>query len=174
MIIIASIDEIANLPIQFEIDEYVPISFRSYAGLLGAKYLRIGNFETTLLEFLLDPHSYTIRGMTLLSFERKHFPNHVSEISETVGLPILDLEKSDLIDFLETRQMEIACDFSVALAHDYLEIDLFGIADTDNVILYDRICFLLRGKSLVGIRFTNLNSKEKSILEGHLLSVGER
>ena len=39
-----------------EVDEYVPIRFRSYEGTIGARYIRFGDFQTSLLEFILRAH----------------------------------------------------------------------------------------------------------------------
>lgn len=173
MITVSVETNVIDVSPRFEVDEYVPITFRTYSGLLGAKYLRIGNFETTLLELLLDPHSYTIRGVTLLSFDKTHVPHKSFELPETIGLPVLDAQGSGLIDFSDKQHAEIGCKFSVGLVSDFFEIDLFGISSADSAIRCDRTYFLLRGKSLVGIRFTKLNSQETSLLENHISSVGK-
>jgi hypothetical protein len=157
------------------IDEYVPISFRTYSGLLGAKYLRLGNFKTSLLECLLDPHSYAIRGITLLSFDRIHVPNMgVEKLDENSGRLILDLQRSNLTELsLGADYAEVNCAFSVGLARDYLEVDLFGIATADSKVICGQVEFFLRDNALVGIRVTKLMSNEISILQEHI-SVTER
>lgn len=171
MIIISAIAEEANSA-SLTIDEYVPVSFRTYLGPLGAKYLRIGNFETTLLECLLDQHSNTIRGVTLVSFDKIHAPTVIQVNTEAFGLPVVDVQQSGVPDLLEdSRQAEVECKFSVGLTSDFFEIDLTEIASADRKITCGPAQFFLRNSALVGIRFTSLSSSEISILQKHVFDI---
>lgn len=155
------------------IDEHVPVSSRTYQGLLGAKYLRFGNFQTSLLECLLDPNSYTIRGVTLLCFDQIHEPYEFGEILELGGLPMLDVSKSGL-DVLgnEGNRAEVRCEISVGLASNYFEVDLFGIKNSNKKIACGRTLFFLRNEELTGIRFIDLTLDEKATLQAHIRMAG--
>jgi hypothetical protein len=168
MIIVSSIGENPNFD-ERQIDEYVPVSYRSYPGLMGAKYLRVGNFKTALLEFLLDPISYTIRGITLLSFDRVHIPIDFQIISESSGLPIIDIQKSGFDGLAGgDNKADLNCKISVGLTSNCFEIDFFGIENSNRKINCGRSQFFLKNEVLTGIRFVNLLENEFSILKNHL------
>ena len=156
------------------IDEHVPISFRSYSGLLGAKYLRVGNFQTTLLECLLDPISYTIRGITLISFDKIHVPCEPEITLESFGLPIVDVAKSDLNVLVEARKAEVFCQVSVGIESNFLEIDFSEIKNANRKINCGRVQFFLKDEELSGVRFMNLAIGEISILQKHIAGIYQK
>src|SRR5438552_3106379 len=79
------------LPCIVEVDPYVPLSFKTYPEVLpGARYFRIGNFETSLLEIGIDPSSLVIRKVCLVSFNKVFKHEQLREqraLEEGVGLP---------------------------------------------------------------------------------------
>jgi hypothetical protein len=156
------------------IDEHVPISFRSYSGLLGAKYLRVGDFQTTLLEFLLDPISYTIRGITLTSLDKIHVPCEPEIILESFGLPIVDVGKSDLNVLVEARKAEVSCQFSVGIESNFLEVDFSEIKNANRKINCGRVQFFLKNEELSGVRFVNLTIDEIAILQKHIAGIRQK
>lgn len=75
-----------------ELDDYVPIQFQTFEDALGFGHLRLGNYQTTLLELIVEPRVQTLRGLTLTSFEvLSAWPELM--VTETVArLPTLDTE----------------------------------------------------------------------------------
>src|SRR5207247_4270466 len=66
---ISGTQDIRNAPCLIEVDEFVPLRFRTYERPIGAAYVRVGNYSTTLVELIVDPISKLLRGLTLTSFE---------------------------------------------------------------------------------------------------------
>jgi hypothetical protein len=167
MIKFSSVSQQKDLSPSLLIDEYIPLSFRSYSGLLGARYLRVGNFQTSLLEFILDPISAMVRGVTLVMFDSFYMPNESALLLVEEGLPIIDLEQSQVSILAPNEHLEINHQFSVGLRDDIFEIDLFGIAKAERVVCCDRFEFLLNKDTILGLRMIDLNENEISMLKGY-------
>ena len=164
-IAVAGLNE-APLPVcHVEVDEYVPLRFRSYEGTLGVIYLRLGNFSSSLLEFLLDPSSMTVRGFTLTSFDTVHQPNEIVGLPRATGLPVIDVAAAgDFGGPVGARRIDIARAFSVGLGDDFLEVDLGGFSEAKHVIAGGPAEFYIATSSLVGLRVVGLNQDQISML----------
>jgi hypothetical protein len=167
MIVFSSTFNSDDVRIKLEFDEHVPFSVTTREGLLGAKYLRLGDFERNLLEIMLDPISFAVRGLTLVCFDSLHVPAVLPQLAEQVGLPVLDLNGSQLSELLERPWAELNVNFTLGISTDFAELDLYGIANADNVTRSDRLEFYCRGNVLLGIRLNHLTSDEVSALQSH-------
>lgn len=96
-------------PGSIEFDPYVPLRFRTSAEPLGAAYVRLGNFATTLLEIQIEPLTQVLRGLTITaidglagwpSLEVQPFP---------AGLPVLatTFEAREVVDLAQPFQLSI-------------------------------------------------------------------
>ena len=165
MIAIAGTEEGTYPDTIIEVDEYVPIKFRSYRGTLGVKYVRLGNFEDSLMEFLLDPASFAIRGFTLTSFNSVHRPRGLKELVTAVGLPMLAIDKSNFQGPIDAQRIDIHEDFSVGFGEQLLEIDFGSIAKAEKIVKSDPIEFYISKEALAGLRVMNLSAKQIAILQ---------
>lgn len=153
------------------IDEHVPISFRSYPGLLGVKYLMLGNFQSTLLELLLDPISYAIRGITLSSFDKVHVPCEPEIKFESIGLPVIDIGRNIPSSLIDGKVAKISCNISIGVRSDFFEVDFSEIKKSNKKIYCGRTQFFLKDEELTGIRFISLVPNEISILKKHIAGI---
>lgn len=167
MIIISSVINNDEIKTAINFDKHVPFSLTTWNKLLGAKYLRLGDFEDNLLEIMLDPISFVMRGLTLVCFNKIHQPKNLSVFSEEVGLPVLDLTKSGLEKLHEASRADVRCQFTIGMGPNFVELDLFGIAYSDAVVRRDRVEFYSRNKALVGVRIISLKIDELSVFESH-------
>lgn len=147
-----------------EVDEYVPLRFRSYEGTLGARYIRFGNFNGSLLEFLLDPNSMTVRGFTLTSFDAVHQPRAIAELPRTAGLPVVESTEG-FAGPTDAPRIDIKESFSVGFGEDFVEIDLGGLSDAQRVIVADRAEFFVGAVGLVGVRVVGLTTRQVSMVK---------
>jgi len=74
-----------------EVDEYVPLRFRTYERPLGVSYLHLGNQRTSLLELLIDAKSQILRGITITIFPALSPWPQIGERTVSRGLPKLDV-----------------------------------------------------------------------------------
>jgi len=167
MIVFSSTFNSDDVQVRLEFDEYIPFSVTTRKGLLGAKYLRLGDFERNLLEIMLDPISFAVRGLTLVCFDSLHIPAVKRVLPEQVGLPVLDLHDSQLSELLDRPWAELKANFTLGISNDFAELDLYGIAGSDNVIRSERLEFYCRDKVLLGIRLSHLKSNEIFALQTH-------
>lgn len=146
-----------------EIDEYVPLRFRSYDRLLGVNYVRLGNFNTSLLELLIDPNSSVIRGFTLTSFDKTHELRPLDRQPVRSGLPKIETEETG-------NRIDLRCDVSVAF-EDY-EIDVvWNQIPPSEIVKFGRAIFVIGENELVGIRVIDLTQEEVAILKTHFSTV---
>lgn len=154
-------------PTFVELDDYVPISFRSYEqGLGGVRDVRLGGLSPSFLELTLGLDSKTLRGFTLLCFESIHSPPPVCDLVETVGLPILDIDEARFQGRLATQWLDLPTTFSVGFGEDFLEIDLGLVATADRAIVCGPAKFLVSSTSLVGIRVSGLSPEQLTKVQG--------
>jgi hypothetical protein len=164
-ITVSGLNEAPFLGCYVEVDAYVPLRFRSYEGILGVKYLRLGNFSSSLLEFLLDPSSMAIRGFTLTSFDAVHQPKVDIGLPRLTGLPVVAIAASE--DFkgpIDAQRVDIRTSFSIGFGGDFVEIDLSGISQAKRIIADRAIEFYVDANSLVGLRVTGLTQEQISTL----------
>ena len=139
-----------------KIDEYVPIRFRSYSTALGVKYIKIGT-NRMILELLLDPISYAIRGFTLVLFNSTHQPRILQEMVVEEGFPILAFQPDECFHGpLGAQRQEIIQAFSVGFGTDFVEIDLGNLVNANRLIKCRGVEFCLEDETLAGIRVVGL------------------
>jgi hypothetical protein len=166
MISVDRVSDASTFKCQIEIDDYVPLRFRSYDGTLGVKYFRVGNFDTSLLEFLLEPVSLVIRGFTLTSFDRFHEPMKIQRLPTEDGLPVVALTGEQKFQGpSDAPRIDLREEFSVGLGENFVEIDLGGITSASNNIQLGQVTFFTKSGHLVGIRVTELRPEQLAILE---------
>ncbi|QDQ25891.1 hypothetical protein FNU76_05735 [Chitinimonas arctica] len=153
MLTILSVDQCTYPDPVIEVDDYIPLSVRTYSGLLGGVlYLRLGGSKTNLLELLLSPESGVVRGITLTTFDKMHTSNIPEEGVTEQGLPIFDLGSDDFKRLESGFGFDQHCPLSVGLRDDFVEIELFGISSYNRAIRHGKMVFLLNGMELVGVR----------------------
>jgi hypothetical protein len=171
MISVDRVSDASPFKCQIEIDDYVPLRFRSYVGTLGVKYLRIGNFETSLLEFLLEPESLVIRGFTLTSFDKSHEPMKIQSLPTDEGLPVILLkDEQEFQGPTGAPRIDLREEFSVGLGENFVEIDFGGIAAASNAVKIGNVVFFTKVGRLVGIRVTELKPEQLSILKRNIVA----
>lgn len=164
MIKLCGLLECPSLSCTTEVDQYVPLRFRSYVGLLGASYVRIGNFRSSLLEFLVDPNSCAIPGLTLTSFDLIHdFLTLELPFSES-GLPIVEWSEAKSAGPPAARRFDINQSFSVAFSASTVEIDLGQLANADRSIDCSSVEFFVEDDVLVGLRIGGLSKEQVSLI----------
>lgn len=173
MIIFSSLFGNNDIQVKFEFDEYIPFSVATHEGLLGAKYLRLGDFERNLLEIMLDPISFTVRGLTLVCFSKLHVPMELRELPVQTGLPVVDLLNSELTELAEKPWAELKANFTLGIGLNFLELDLFEIVDADNIIRQGQLEFYCRGKALIGLRLNGLLDNEIAALQEHMTLINK-
>jgi len=150
---------------QVEVDEYVPLRFRTYVGTLGGVYLRLGNFIDSLLEFMLDPVSMTVRGFTLTSFDILHDqPRTFASLPRIMGLPVVELP-DEFRGPTDARRIDVKKGFSVGFGVDFVEMDLGGLPEAQRVLVADAAEFYLRANELVGIRVVGLTKQQVATIK---------
>ncbi len=163
-IAVSGLDESPLHGCRVEVDEYVPLRFRSYEGTLGVKYVRFGDFSGSLLEFLLDPNSMTVRGFTLTSFDAVHQPRAIAELPRTTGLPIVVFDEG-FKGPVDAQRIDVREAFSVGFGEDFVEIDLGGLPDAQHVIVSGSVEFYVGAGGLVGVRVVCLTQQQVSMLK---------
>jgi hypothetical protein len=156
-----------DVPCIVEIDPYVPVAFKTYPEVLpGARYFRIGNFRTSLLEIGIDPTSLVIRNICLVSLDRVCEWEKLSTLNmveKTVGLPVVD-GASFIGDRVDENQS-----FCVCLKDDSFIIDWSDSERLSSIVRFQRISFCLTGDSLRRIIIHDLSESETILLSEHLI-----
>ncbi|CAN7598263.1 hypothetical protein [Acidovorax sp. Leaf78] len=149
---------------RIEVDEYIPLRFRSYEGALGVNYLRLGNFDTSLLELLIEPSAMAVRGFNLTSVDAIHEPRAKENLSKREGLPIIRLPE-DLHGPFGAQRFDIKQNFSVGLAKNFLEIDFGNISHAQYVAVAGSVEFYVGSIGMAGLRVVNLPENDISSLK---------
>lgn len=150
-------------PGSLEFDPYVPLRFRTSAEPLGAAYVRLGNFATTLLEIQVEPLTQVLRGLTITAidglsgwpwFEVQPFP---------AGLPVLGtpFEARDIVDIAQPFQLAIRPGEVVVW---------WGSLDGCIAGRNGDASFLIVNSVLTGIWFTGLLAAQTSLLKSTVLA----
>ena len=136
-------------------DEYVPLRFRTYTDGIGAGYLRLGNYSTSLLELIIEPCTQMLRGFTVTSFNRLSTWPQFSVRDVSRGLPVLSTD----FDFEGSGILDLPIEFRVSVREREV---LVAWADLEQCDAYrlDRIRFLVQGGYLRGIWITELTEVE--------------
>ncbi|MDR6891029.1 MULTISPECIES: hypothetical protein [Variovorax] len=150
---ISGIDITVQPVVRIDVDDYVPLSFRSYAfGLGGVRDVRLGDLSSNFLELKLGLDSNTLRGITLLRFGTTHELLPAFALREEVGLPILNVNEAHFEGPWATQCIDLPMAFSVAVGTDCVEIDFGMLFAADRASVFGPVKFFLNGDSLVGIR----------------------
>ena len=156
---ILGIDPTAR-PSLVELDDYVPLSFRSYAPLLGGvRDVRLGNLSSDFLELTLGLDSNTLRGFTLVCFEAVHEIVPTGPLTEESGLPVLELDEVRFDGPLATQRVDLPVTFSVGFGDDSVEIDFGMLSAADRAFVCGPVRFLVNADSLLGIRVLGLTQE---------------
>ena len=162
-----AVSGLSEVPLQgcrVEVDEYVPLRFRSYEGTLGVKYVRLGNFSGSLLEFLLDPNSMTVRGFTLTSFDAVHQPRAIAELPRITGLPIVVLSEG-FGGPIDAQRVDVREAFSVGFGEHFVEVDLGKLSEAQHVVVAGTTEFYVGAVGLVGMRVIGLTEQQVSMVK---------
>ena len=166
MIGVSGVEKATHVICSIAVDDYVPLRFRSYEGTLGVKYLRFGDFQTSLLELMIDSNSLTIRGFTLTSFNFLHDPRAFGDLPVALGLPIAKI--STEVSFqgpIGAQRIDFPEAFSVGFGAEIIEIDLGRLSDATGVVRNGQVEFYVGSESLVGIRVLGLNRAQLSTIQ---------
>lgn len=162
---VTGVRNLADAPSLIEIDEFVPLRFRTYNEPLGSAYLRLGDRSSTLVELIVDPASSLLRGVTLTSFDLfRPWPTLGRTIASD-GLPVLatQWDQSDR----SLLAVDINRDFDVSMLGNQLLISWGDLADLSGSSVHGRAHFLFAGNELAGIRFFDLSETEAALLTSH-------
>jgi hypothetical protein len=135
-----------------EVDEYIPLRFRTYERPLGVSYLRLQGPPGALVELLIDPNIGSLRGVTVTSLTRFSLSSEVHVTQASVGLPVFSLAWNG-------RRMaaDVACDFRVAVREASVQVHWGDVGKCEAAVFRDRVRFLTADESLVGIEFSGLS-----------------
>jgi hypothetical protein len=148
-------------PCLIDVDEFVPLRFRTYHQPIGAVYLRIGNYSTTLTELIVDPGSRILRGLTLTSFESFDAWPNLGSVASLKGLPILR------VDWEKGPRIDVRRDFHVSLRANELLVSWGDMANPSASFVFGKVQFFISESELRGVRFFDLTAGQTSLLAYH-------
>jgi hypothetical protein len=149
-----------ELPCLLELDEYVPLSFRTYESPLGASYVRLGNYSTTLLELAVDPNTKMLRGATVTCYEVLSAWPELRVVSESDGLPVLEPV------FDRTSRIDLGEDFHVSVREGEVLV-FWGDLNACNQCNFAQVHCLVHAGQLRAIRFSGLSDDECKLFVSH-------
>jgi hypothetical protein len=158
-----SIDEVSSVetfPCRIDLDEFVPLRFRTYERPLGAGYIRLGNYSTTLLELIIEPRARVLRGATITSYDVLSDWPDLRVTSESDGLPVLS------VTFDRSNRIDLREDFRVAVKSNEVLVfwgDLIGCNQSN----FAKVHCLDRDGQMRGIRFSELSEEEVNLFASH-------
>lgn len=139
-----------------EVDDYLPLRFRTYSEPLGGvRYVRIGNGETRLLELILPSDSMEVRGCTVPLIDKRAYQLLTGPEQSSPGLPIIDLPNHEFSGPPSAQRVDTHIDFVAAIERDTIEFQFGGVDSFDRSVGCGDVCFLIRENDLVGIRVKN-------------------
>jgi hypothetical protein len=157
---VAGLHRLPAVEVDVDVDEYVPLRFRTYREPLGVGYLRLGDYSATLVEMAVEPRTQVVRGMTVTSIsDVSSWPSFVvSGVEE--GLPAVStsFEGGEAVDLprefmAATRPGEIVVFWQdIGRCRGYR----FGSA-----------CFLIADGALAGVWFTVLSESQTQLFKSH-------
>jgi len=145
-----------------EVDEYVPLRFRTQERPLGAKYLRLGDQSRALLELLIDPLVGTLRGLTITSFESlSTWPKIEVQGEMSQGLPVFGFSWEN------KNRIESGVRFSVATDGDDVLVFWRDVEECNAAVFSGRVQFLTVADKLAAVRFQGLSSAQMLVFASH-------
>jgi hypothetical protein len=166
MLRVTAIEDVAKAKSIVNIDPYIPISFRSRSQPIGgARYIRLGDFKTQLLELQFPAESLTLSGFTVVSGQGSARGVLAGDGPSSSGLPVIRMPEGQVFsDASRIQRLDIGTNFTVSCADGQADIAL-GAAETFNrKVVYGRVQFLLSDDVLVGLRVVDLVDKERCTL----------
>lgn len=154
-----------NVPLDVEVDEYIPLAVRTYSEPIGAAIHCVGNSTTSLVEIAIDQFHGTIRGFKVVSIDRLG-PRLVADgLPESEGVPIVAKE------CVPERIREEVREFSVCLHGDDFHVNWSDGQPPDSTIRFDRLTFYLNRNLLIGVSIADLTGIQVSNLLEHLAGI---
>jgi hypothetical protein len=152
------------------IDSYVPISFRSRSQpFAGARYIRLGDFKTQLLELQFPAESLAVSGFTLVLGEGAAHGGLKGDGPSAAGLPIVSLPQGGAFsDAGMIPWLDIQTNVVVSCADGCAEVKLGAAGTFNRTIVHGRVQFLVSDDALVGLRVLDLSEKERRILSDYI------
>jgi hypothetical protein len=153
-----------------KIDSYVPISFRSRRQpIAGARYIRLGNFKTQLLELQFPTESLVVSGFTLVSGGGAAHRGLRGDGPSAAGLPIVSLPQGEAFSNAGgIPRLDIQADVVLSCADERAEVRLGAAEAFNRAVRHGRVQFLLSDDVLVGLRVLDLTEEERRILRDYI------
>jgi hypothetical protein len=148
-------------PCILEFDGYIPLNFRTYETPLGASYVRLGNYSTTLLELALAPHSRALRRVTVTSYDVLSDWPEFRVVSESEGLPVLAAMSEPA-----ANRIDLPEDFHVAVKSGEVLV-FWGELKECHQSNFAHVHCLVRDGQLRGIRFSGLSDDQDKMFVSH-------
>lgn len=144
-----------------EIDEYLPLRFRTYAQPIGAAYLRLGNYTTTLTELIIEPNLRIVRGLTITAYDcLSPWPDFAAHMLGE-GMPVLD------VNFTTTNYVDLCEAFSVSIFDGKLLVFWQKLGNCSAYTFGSNVQFLLSNGCFCGVCFTGLSQEQEKIFAAH-------
>lgn len=145
---------------KIEFDDYVPLRFQAYDRPLGAGYLRLGNYSTTLVELAVEPFRQVLRGVTITTIDDiSPWPDFA--LSATVDeLPIVSTS------FEGGEAISLQDKFKVAVRQSEIVV-FWGTLARCTAYRCGSCSFLVENRSLAGVLFTELTEKDVGRFASH-------
>jgi len=168
MLRVTNVQEDSQRPCIVEINSYVPISFRSQNQPIGgARYIRLGDFKTRLLELQLPSESLVVSGFTLVSVEGSLQDALVGQGPSIVGLPAISMPQGQ--DFSgRIPRLDIQTEIALFCGDGQVEVRLGAAEIFNRRVVHRRVQFLLLDDVLVGLRVVDLSEVEQQTLRGYV------
>lgn len=137
-----------------EVDDYVPMRFRTYERPLGASYLRVGDQSKSLVELLIDPSQGLLRGITITCFSALSSWPRMETREVLQGLPVL------AVPWGKTNRIHSGADFSISARGADILVAWAALDRCDVASFQDRVRFLVVDGHLAGAHFSGLSADE--------------
>ena len=149
-----------------EIDEYVPLRMRSYSRKCDVPIaLRTGNFDTSILEFDVDPMTCGLHGVTLVCFDQLAPVWETGVLPTERGLPVVMMPGRNEFEGPDhALRFDRNGAFAVGIGVDFIEVDFAGLSSSTKIIENGQAQFYLRENQLTGLRVSGLSSKQIALM----------
>ena len=143
-------------------DEYVPLQWRSYEEFeaIGAGFVRLGNFRSTLLEIAVAPQLQVIRGITITTMDSVSPWPDFSVTMVSTGLPCLSTS------FEGWKVVDIEMDFRVSARPGEIVV-YWGELSSCLAYAFAQSRFLVGNGWLVGAWFVGLGDEDTRLFLSH-------
>jgi len=146
-----------------EVDDFVPLRFRTYERPLGASYLRLGDSAQTLVELLVDPMTGLFRGLTVTAFTAlSSWP--LFEARETSeGLHVF----TNVAAWERKSRIDTGVSFAVAVRGSEVLVHWGPLDRCEATSFRERVRFLAVDRNLAGVRVAGLSPAEMKAFVTH-------